>query len=280
MTGVHERHPTNLEIAAAVAPGWERRRAFFEHVLTPVRGWLLRALGPRPGATVLELAAGPGDSGFDAADLIGARGRLICSDLSPAMLDVARRRGRERGIENVDYRVLDAERIALPDDAVDAVLCRFGYIVMHEPGAALAETRRVLRAGGRMALAAWGAPARNPFFTLAPAALVAAGHLPPPEPSGPGPFSMADAARLERLVADAGFDHVRTDHVPVTFLVRDVDDYLAIVADTAGPLALVLARLDAGERRALAARIEPALAPFRVAAGCALPGVAVCAVAR
>jgi SAM-dependent methyltransferase len=196
------------------------------------------------------------------------------------MLDVARRRGRERGIDNVDHRIVDAERIALPDDAVDAVVCRFGYMVMDDPAAALAETRRVLRAGGRLALAVFGAPGRNPFFRLMGAALVEAGRLPPPDPSGPGPFSMASEERTERLLADAGFADVRLEQVAVTFAVRDVEEYVAVHADTSGPMALVLAALDAGARRALTERLRPALAPFRTAAGCALPGVAVCAVAR
>lgn len=106
----------NLEIAEAIAPGWERRRPFIEESVAPVREWLVRELRPRRGDTVLELAAGAGDTGFEAARLLGADGRLISSDFSPAMLDVARRRGRELGVEDVDHRLLDAERIALEAD--------------------------------------------------------------------------------------------------------------------------------------------------------------------
>jgi ubiquinone/menaquinone biosynthesis C-methylase UbiE len=103
---------------------------------------MLRELAPREGDTVLELAAGVGETGFDAAALIGERGRLISTELSPAMLDAARRRGAERGIHNVEYRVVDAERNELDGDSVDGVLCRFGYMLMADPAAALAETRR------------------------------------------------------------------------------------------------------------------------------------------
>jgi ubiquinone/menaquinone biosynthesis C-methylase UbiE len=81
----------------------------------------LRELGPRPGDTVLELAAGVGDTGFEAATL-GEGGRLISTDFSPAMVEAARRRGYERGAENVEYRVMDAERIELDGDSVDGVL--------------------------------------------------------------------------------------------------------------------------------------------------------------
>ena len=101
------------EMAEAIAPGWERWRARIEDVVSPVRGWMLAGLAPRPGDTVLELAAGAGDTGFEAAAVLGERGRLISTDFSPAMLDVARRRGAELGLGNVDCRLMDAERIEL-----------------------------------------------------------------------------------------------------------------------------------------------------------------------
>ncbi len=82
---------------------------------------------------MLELAAGVGETGFDAAEVIGEQGRLICTDFSPAMLAAARRRGAARGLRNVEYRVIDAEKIELEADAVDGVLCRFGYMLMVDP---------------------------------------------------------------------------------------------------------------------------------------------------
>jgi ubiquinone/menaquinone biosynthesis C-methylase UbiE len=86
------------EIAERIAPNWERRRDDIEQVATQVREWMTRELAPQPGETLLELAAGVGDTGFEAAARVGERGRLICSDISPAMLAAARRRGSELGL--------------------------------------------------------------------------------------------------------------------------------------------------------------------------------------
>jgi ubiquinone/menaquinone biosynthesis C-methylase UbiE len=152
---IEQRRREIYEVAEAIAPTWERRRAYVEAVSTPAREWMLRELGPRAGDTVLELAAGVGETGFDAAELVGERGRLISTEFSPAMLEAARRRGAERGLGIVEYRVIDAERIQLEADSVDGVLCRFGYMLMADPARALAETRRVLRPGGRLADTPW-----------------------------------------------------------------------------------------------------------------------------
>ena len=88
---IDEQREAMLQIAEAIAPTWERRRADIEEVATPVREWMLRELRPHEGDTVLELAAGVGDTGFEAAAIVGESGRLITSDFSPAMLDAARR---------------------------------------------------------------------------------------------------------------------------------------------------------------------------------------------
>ena len=199
-----EYRRSSYEAWQTTAPGWERWRAQLAENLSPVRTWLIRELAPRPGDTVLELCAGPGDTGFAAAEIVGERGRLLSTDFSPEMVEMARRRGAELGLRNVDYRVIDAERIELDADSVDGVLCQSGYMLVADPAAALSETRRVLRAGGRVALSVWGAPERNPWASIAGRFLVERGHVPPPEPGAPGAFSMASEERHERAARGRG----------------------------------------------------------------------------
>jgi SAM-dependent methyltransferase len=270
---------TSYETWGAMAPGWERRRDYIWETGRAVGEWMVRELDPKPGDTVLELGAGPGDTGFTAAALLGERGRLISTDFSPDMLEVARRRGTELGHRNVDYRVMDAERIELDSDSVDGVLCRFGYMLMADPAAALAETRRVLRPGGRLALAVWGPPERNPWAAIGGRLLVERGHMPPPEPGAPGVFSMGSEERTRALLEGAGFADVRIEEIAVRFAFRDVDDYMSFAVETAGPFAMVIRGLSDSERETIEAQLGEAFAPFAADGGYELPGVALAAVA-
>ena len=274
-----EYRRTSYETGRTMAPGWERWRARLAEDLSPVRAWLIRELAPGPGDTVLELSAGPGDTGFAAAEIVGERGRLVSTDFSPEMVEVARRRGTELGLRNVDYRVIDAERIELDAGSVDGVLCQSGYMLMADPVAALSETRRVLRPGGRLALSVWGAPERNPWAAIAGRFLVERGHMPPPEPGAPGTFSMASEERTRELLEGSGFTPMRIEEVAVQWVFRDLDEYQRWLMDVAASLSLVLRRLPPEESEAFTSRLAEAFGPFAADGGYEVPGVALCAVA-
>jgi SAM-dependent methyltransferase len=143
--GVQDYRRMSREVWQAMAPGWERWRAQLADALTPVRRWLIAELRSQPGETVLELGAGTGETGFEAAAILGEGGRLISSDFSPEMVEVARRCGTELGLSNVDFRVIDAERIELDADSVDGVLCQSTYMLVADPAAALVGTPASVR---------------------------------------------------------------------------------------------------------------------------------------
>jgi SAM-dependent methyltransferase len=274
-----EYRRTSLENWQAMASGWERRREELERVTHRVSEWLVQALDPQPGDTVLELAAGPGDTGFAAAAIVGDAGRLISSDFSPEMVEVARRRAAELGLGNVEHRVMDAEEIQLEDDSVDGVLCRFGFMLMPDPEAAVKEARRVLRPGGRLALAVWSTAGRNPWISIAGRILAERGLAPPPEPGAPGMFVLADEERLRGLLESGGFGVERVEEVPVLLQFDDVDDYIVRSKDTGGMFARIWRDASDEDREAITARLAEDFAPFAVDGGYELPGVAVVAAA-
>jgi SAM-dependent methyltransferase len=274
-----EQRRTRLENWAAMAGGWERAREERERLAAPVTEWLVRELAPEAGSVVLELAAGQGDVGFIVAPRLGDSGRLISSDFSAAMLEIARRRGAELGLANVEFRELDAEGLDLESDSVDAVLCRWGYMLMPNPAAALAETRRVLRPGGRLAFTVWASAERNPWVSTAVRILVAHGHVPQPEPGEPGMFVLADEQELRALLADAGFASARIEHVAVHSDYADVDEYIRRSNEMGGMFARAWQEAPEDEREAMTEELRDAFEPFAVDGGYELPGLAVCVLA-
>jgi ubiquinone/menaquinone biosynthesis C-methylase UbiE len=246
-----------------MAPGWEERNEWMIGMTAPLSEWIVERADPQPGSTVLEIAAGPGDLGFRVAERIGDSGRLISTDFSAEMVDVARRLSEARGLGNVEHRVLDAERMDLEDDSVDAVVCRWGYMLMADPAAALRETRRVLRGGGSLAFAVWATPDRNPWAAIPGMTLVQRGHMPPPEPGGPGIFAMGDPERIRELATGAGFDEPEVDEIAFEFRYADSDEVWDTIVRLAGPLAEAIEGLGDGEREATRTAIMENMAPFR-----------------
>ena len=264
-----------------VAPGWTGRAEQMFEWGRGVTEQMLEALDARPGQTILELAAGAGDTGFLAAAQIGPSGRVVLTDFAPTMVDAARRRAALLGVDNVEFRIVDAERLDLENDCVDGILCRWGYMLMAEPAAAFSESRRVLRPGGRLVFSVWGEPARNPWASLVGALLVEAGHLPPLEPETPGIFALADRGRIARLLTGAGFDRHELDEVDAPIRFQDFPDYWDWVVHAAGGLSITISELAGPEREALRAQVERAVADYADSHGELLfPGVALNVLAR
>ena len=271
----------SLQTWGEMAPGWEERNEWMTDLTSAVNEWIVARVEPQVGQTVLDVAAGPGDLGFRVAEHVGPEGKVLSTDFAPEMVEAARRIAASRGLGNVEFKVLNAERMDLDDDSVDGVVCRWGYMLMADPAAALRETRRVLRDGGTLAFAVWAAPDRNPWAALPAMTLVQRGHVPPPEPGAPGIFAMSDPALIRSLVTGAGFDEPEVEEIAFEFRYDDFDDFWDVLVRIAGPIARVLKSLPDEERQATRDAIEEAVAPFRAEDGSyATPALCLGAVAR
>jgi SAM-dependent methyltransferase len=249
------------------AEGWKRRREELQRTVMPVSQWLIDAIAPQPGQIVLELAAGPGDTGFLAAELVQPGGRLISSDFAEPMVGVARERAAELGIDNVEFQVVNAESMKLDAASVDAVLCRWGYMLMADPDTALGETRRVLRPGGRVALAVWDEPGKNVWASTA--AEVIRNHLgaPPPEPGTPGMFALAPEGNVQDRLQGAGFGDVHVEGLEFDFEYDDFDHWWGITMDLAAPLKALIANMSDDDVAAVKEKLAEALSGFAAADG-------------
>ena len=244
------------------AKAWGRQADRIQAAALPVSRWMLEHAGLTPGQRVLELAAGPGDTGFMAAREIQPGGTLICSDAVAGMLDVARDRAVEQGIANVEFKQLQLEWIDLPTADVDVALCRWGVMLTVDPTAALRECRRVLRPGGRLALAVWDIPAENPWATIVHQALIDLGHVEPDEPGGPGMFALSTPGHLGQLLVDAGFFDVVVEPVPILRRYDNVLDWIGETRDLSRQFGAVWGGLGDEQRQELRERLASTAAGF------------------
>ena len=265
---------------AASHEAWEQAAAGWGRVADRVQDWsvalsatMVDALALQPGQRVLELAAGPGDTGFMAAELVLPGCTLNFSDGSEAMLDVARERAAAQGIANVEFRQLELEWIDLRTAEIDAVLCRWGIMLIVDSDAAAHEIRRVLKPGGRAALAVWDEPSRNPWTTIPGDALIDLGHAEPPDPEEPGMFKLAADGALRELLENAGLTDVKVAAVALERRFDDIDQYLAETLAMSSRFRSAYRELDFDAQVALKRTIARDARPFTAADGSlALPG--------
>jgi ubiquinone/menaquinone biosynthesis C-methylase UbiE len=258
--------------------GWDKASGHYERCwalpLEPAQVRLIELAELQPGERVLDVACGTGLVTFPAAVTVGPTGSVLGTDLSARMVDLLREQARRRAMMQVEARRMDAEDLQLPDDSFDKALCALGLMYFPDPVSALREMRRVVRPGGRVAVAVWGRHECCGWADIFPImdARVSSEVC-------PLFFDLGAGDSLLRSVAAAGFEDVRVERVHTTLPYRTDEDVLDAVF-SAGPVALAYSRFDAATRRAVHAEYLKSIRPYRVARGYEIPGEFVLAVGR
>jgi SAM-dependent methyltransferase len=246
-----------------VSGGWKAHAAEFEERAPGLAArWMVDAAELSPGDRVLELACGPAGVGLLAAEQVGPEGSVLLTDFSDGMVEVARDRAVELGIENVEFAQADAQKLDLDDQSFDAVVCRFGYMLMGDPFAAMQETARVLRPGGRLTLAVWGEPEDNAWIALPMRVLMEHFDAPAPDLDAPGLWAFRDHDRLRGMLANAGLAGVKVETVTADERFPSLDVAWDFLADLAGPLQAMLAALSPEDTDKLKRQLAERAAQF------------------
>jgi ubiquinone/menaquinone biosynthesis C-methylase UbiE len=269
----------------SVAESWGANADHVEERSQEVTRKMIEAVGPAPGEEVLELACGAGGLGLVIADHVAPGGRVVLSDVAPEMVAIAAARAArpaQAGAATVEVSAqrIDLEQIDLPDASVDIVVCREGLMFALDPARAASEFARVLRPGGRAAIAVWGPRNRNPWLAVLADAVQEHTGSPVPPPGVPGPFSLGDDGALASTLAGAGLEQVRVEEVAVPTRDASFDDYWVLRTDLAGPLKSRLQGLPLPDREAIRQTVRGRLSRYQTAAGLEIPGLAYIGSAR
>jgi SAM-dependent methyltransferase len=215
----------------------------------------------QPGGVVLDVGGGYGEPSLTAARAVGPGGRVVCTDISEAMLDVARVRSAEAGIANVEFIASDAEELALDAESFDAILSRATLMFLPNVSGTLSRLRGFLKPGGRLAASVWGTVTDVQFAAAFPVVAQEL-QLPPPAPGRPGAFALGDPERLAGLVRAAGFEHVDTGTLSVIFATDSAEEFTDFIRDVAPQLTTTLSNLPEGDQRRIWAKITDAYRRF------------------
>jgi SAM-dependent methyltransferase len=253
---------TTREQWQQAAEAWHRWGPTLHSWLDPVTQLMLDLARVEPGGHVLDVATGAGEPALSIAERVGASGSVLATDISSNLLEFAQRSASERGLSNLETRVMDGEHLDLPDESFDVVTSRLGLVYFPNQQQALTEMRRVLKPGGRVAAIVYTTPQNNPFFSIPVSIIRQRAQLPPPLPGQPGPFSLHSASLLEQAYQAAGFRDVHTRVVAAPLRMASAAECVRFERESFGALHQMLAGLTEVDRQAVWADIERALGQF------------------
>lgn len=269
----------------SVAESWGEHADHVEQRAEVVTRLMIDAVAPAPGDEVLELACGAGGLGLTIADRVTPGGRVVLSDVAPEMVAIASTRAACRDqaggpATEISAQVLDLEEIDLPDASFDIVVCREGLMFALDPVRAASEFARVLRPGGRVAIAVWGPRDRNPWLGVLADAVQQHTGAPVPPPGTPGPFSLGAEGALKATLTAAGLEQISVQQVDVPTHDASFDDYWQLRTDLAGPLKKRLAALSTQDLAVIRETVHAGLSRYQTPDGLRIPGIAYVGTAR
>jgi ubiquinone/menaquinone biosynthesis C-methylase UbiE len=262
---------------AELSAGWDKWDAVIMDQLSPVSAAIVSRLDIAEDQRHLDVAAGLGEPGLSIAKL-APKGRVVLTDLSSEMLDVAARRARAQGVANVETDMCSADELPFADATFDSVSVRFGYMFFPDLAKATAEFARVLRPGGRLCAAVWVRPEANPWTTIAMRAIASEVALPPVDPDAPNMYRCAAPGSVPALYESAGLRDVAEWDVGVALVTHSPEEYWEVMSEHVSLAIVALRGVDEPARDRMRARAVAAVSAYDKDGEVRVPGLARCVV--
>jgi len=249
------------------ADGWKRHWDIWEQGAQHLNERLVDLARIRPGHRVLDVGTGLGEPAFTAARRVGPNGSVVATDLSSALLSLAREEAVRLGLRNVEFREMDAEEPDLPAQSFDAALCRWALMFLPHLVAALTRLRELLVPDGRFAAAVWGSSEKVPFTSVPMGVIRRVLQLTPPPAGTPGTFSLADEHVLERSFTQAGFAEVAIERQTLTLEYPSLEEFIEERPATSASIRIMLAEASAAQRETIWQMVAQAMGKYQDATG-------------
>lgn len=258
---------TTFEQWQAAAAAWYRWSLLLSKWLGKATDIMLEMAAIGPGAKILDIAAGAGEQSLAAARKAGPTGHVLATDISPNILEFARKMAKEAGLPNISTQVMDGENLTAPDNAFDTVISRVGLIYFPDQQKALREMLRVLKPGAKLAAIVYSTPEKNQFFSIPVSIIRRRAKLPPLLPGQPGPFSLGTPGVIEKAFIQAGFQDVTAVTVDAPLLLSSAKECVQFERESFGALHQMMSCLSEAEKAAVWREIEQELKQFETTSG-------------
>ena len=223
--------------------GWKKWDDLIMNFLKPMGDEIIQLIDPKNDDVVLDVAAGTGEPGLTIASILKG-GKVIITDLSDDMLEIARENATQRGIKNIETRACDVCELPFADNTFDAISCRFGFMFFPDMLLAAKEMVRVLKPGGRMATSVWNVPEKNFWVTAIMGTINKNMELPPPPPGAPGMFRCAKDGLIPDIFLQAGLKNISQKEITGKLNCKTTDVYWNMMTEIGAPIVAALSKAD------------------------------------
>jgi SAM-dependent methyltransferase len=262
---------------AGLSSGWEKWDSIIMDQLGPVGAAIIEHLDIAEDQQHVDIASGTGEPGLSIAKL-APKGRVVLTDLSAAMLDVAARRAQAQGIANIETQICSADDLPFDDATFDSVSVRFGYMFFPDMAKATAEFVRVLKPGGRLGGSVWIKPEENPWTTILMQAIATEVVVAPPDPDAPNMFRCGAPGYVGALYESAGLGDVVEWEVDVELVTQSPEQYWDMMSEHVSLAVAALQQVDQAARGRIRAHAIAKVSAFEKDGAVRVPGVARCIV--
>ncbi|MEQ1680399.1 MAG: methyltransferase domain-containing protein [Nitrospira sp.] len=254
-----------------VAGGWEKWDRFFDEQMAFLNHRLVADARLRSGMRVLDLGSGTGYPALLAAQTVGPSGNVTGIDLAEQMLEAARRKAASLKLSNITFKTGDVTTLPFEAASFDAITTRFCLMFLPEIPKAVAEIARILKPDTWVAAAVWSAPEKNPYLKIPIDSIKQFVDLPPPDPTAPGIFRLANPGELASMLEQAGLANISEQEFLGDVRFAAADDYFSSLMDIAAPIQNLWAQLSAAQQIEAKQRIIQTSGQYRKGTAIALP---------
>lgn len=234
--------------------GWGKWDRLTMDISRPAGDEMIRLLNLKGGENVLDVACGTGEPGLSIAGRLKT-GRVTGIDQAESMLAIAKSKAERAGIHNYITQTGEVSSLPFPDNTFDAVTCRYAFMFFPDMHVVAKEIYRVLKPGGKIAVAVWDTPQKNPWVTIIMGTIMEKLGVTPPPHDGPGMFRCDQKGMMGSLLNEAGFVNIIEKEVPAKLNTGTAQNYWDFMTEVGAAVVVALSKATPGQREEIRSEV-------------------------